>query len=99
MTSCVLSTSKALICVGIYDERLGERICLAVVVNPRKASACTKKNLLSYLKKRGVSKRLWPERIMCVPAIPRTESGKVRRFILKQQIANLNRSNLSTGCK
>ncbi len=85
--------------VGIYDERLGERICLAVVVNPRKASACTKKNLLSYLKKRGISKRLWPERIVCVPAIPRTESGKVRRFILKQQIANLNRSNLSTGCK
>lgn len=63
------------------DERLGERIALYVVPADG-ADAPTVAELQRYLEERNVPKRLWPERIMSVPRIPRTESGKVRRWQL-----------------
>lgn len=43
--------------------------------------------LLAYLENKGVAKRLWPERVEEIDAIPRTPTGKVKRFMLSKEIA------------
>ena len=68
--------------IGMPDERLGERICAYVVADRRFAL----EELKEYLHKKGVPKRFCPERIEFVEAIPRTHSGKVKKFMLDQDI-------------
>lgn len=63
--------------VGFPDARLGERICLFAVPEP--GAHPTVESVAEYCKSRGVPKRLWPERVEPIDAIPRTESGKVKR--------------------
>ncbi len=69
--------------IGYPDERLGERICLVVTCD----KPPTVDEMASYLCSKNVHKRLWPERIERVDAIPRTESGKVRRSELSRMVA------------
>lgn len=69
--------------VGFPDERLGERICLAAV--PDGECLPTANDICAFLQAKGVQKRLWPERVVEVARIPRTESGKVRRNLLAQE--------------
>lgn len=70
--------------IGFPDERLGERICLAAV----RDGDClpTPNDICAFLQAKGVHKRLWPERVVEVERIPRTESGKVRRNVLAQEV-------------
>ena len=42
--------------------------------------------LTEYLATKGVAKRLWPERIETIEEIPRTPTGKVKRFELVKEI-------------
>ncbi len=77
---------KSAAAIGMPDVRLGERICLYAV--PENASeTLTLTNVLEYLDRRGVAKRLWPERLELIEAIPRTESGKVKRNQLSDDLA------------
>lgn len=71
--------------VGIPDERLGERICLVVV--PESENIPSIDDVRSFLQAKNVQKRLWPERVVVANSIPRTESGKVKRNVLTQEIA------------
>ncbi len=72
--------------IGMPDPRLGERICLyAVATDPRRPTSL--EDLLEFLHRRGVAKRLWPERLEYIEAIPRTESGKVKRNQLSDDLA------------
>ncbi|NPD31533.1 AMP-binding protein [Eggerthellaceae bacterium zg-1084] len=68
-------------CAGYPDDRFGERIGLCAVVEP--GANLTLEAIKAYLKAAGVPKRLWPERLVMVDRIPRTESGKVRRPLLR----------------
>lgn len=72
--------------VGAPDPRLGERICAFVVCAPDQTPV-TKEDLIAFLQTRNVPKRLWPERLEYIDAIPRTESGKVRKQPLEEEIA------------
>ena len=71
--------------IGMPDERLGERICTFVVPSDPTRPP-TQDELIAYLKDRHVAKRLWPERVEVIDEIPVTATGKVKRFILAQEL-------------
>ena len=68
--------------VGIPDERLGERGCAFVV--PRAGHRLDLAALQAHLAEAKVAKPFWPERVEILDDLPRTASGKVQRFVLKQ---------------
>jgi cyclohexanecarboxylate-CoA ligase len=63
--------------VAMPDERLGERACAFVVGDLDFDS------MLEYLDSHRVSKTYWPERLEQVDTLPRTPSGKIQKFILR----------------
>ena len=71
--------------IGMPDERLGERICAFIVPQPG-ISEITREQIAAYLKEHQVSKWLWPERVEMIEAIPYTESGKVKKYILSKEL-------------
>ncbi len=70
--------------IGMPDDRLGERICAFVV--PEAGATIGKETLIGYLKDRKVHKRYWPERVELIDRIPRTESGKVKKHLLAEEL-------------
>jgi acyl-CoA synthetase (AMP-forming)/AMP-acid ligase II len=72
--------------VGVPDDRLGERACAFVVAaGPPPALA----ELTAYLAGQGIAAHKLPEYLLVVPDLPRTLSGKVQKFRLRQQAADL----------
>jgi cyclohexanecarboxylate-CoA ligase len=68
--------------VGMPDARLGERGCAFVV--PRDGQQVDLPLLQAYLDEMKVAKPFWPERVEVVDDLPKTASGKIQRFVLKQ---------------
>jgi acyl-CoA synthetase len=58
----------------IADERLGERVCLAVV--PKAPSGPGAREMLAHLEAAGLSKYDMPEYYLVMPEFPMTASGK-----------------------
>lgn len=71
--------------IGMPDERLGERICAFVVPLPRNETV-TLSGLICYLKEKSISKRFWPERLEFIDRIPHTGSGKVKKYLLQEEL-------------
>jgi cyclohexanecarboxylate-CoA ligase len=71
--------------VGIPDERLGERIC-AVVVTAKDAEPMTVASLAEYLLARGLSRHYLPERVVALPELPMTPSGKIQKFKIREML-------------
>lgn len=71
--------------VGMPDDRLGERICTFVVPKEGEEPP-TVPSVQQFLTEKGIQKRLWPERIELIDAIPYTKTGKIRRFLLAEEI-------------
>ena len=66
------------------DDRLGERICTFIV---QKGDVVpTLDSIAEYLDSIGVAKRLRPEHIEFIDDIPMTESGKVKRHQLADEL-------------
>lgn len=59
----------------VADERLGEKVCLAIV--PRAGRAINAEEMLQHLDEAGLSKFDMPEFFMSLDAIPLTPSGKI----------------------
>ncbi|MEK7875766.1 MAG: class I adenylate-forming enzyme family protein [Pseudomonadota bacterium] len=59
----------------IADERLGERVCLAIIT--RDGTAVDADLMLEYLNEQGLSKYDMPEYFICLDAFPQTASGKI----------------------
>jgi cyclohexanecarboxylate-CoA ligase len=70
--------------VGIPDERLGERICAAVVTAGTKE--LTVESLANYLVSKGLSKHYLPERVEVMPELPMTPSGKIQKFKIREML-------------
>jgi cyclohexanecarboxylate-CoA ligase len=70
--------------VAYPDERLGERGC-AVIVADGEAPALDE--LRDYLEKAGLARQFWPERLEIIAAMPRTPSGKIKKYVLRQLAA------------
>ncbi len=68
--------------VGYPDRRLGERVCAFVV--PRPASAISLADIARYFDEQGVAKQYYPERLEIVDDLPRTPSGKIQKYLLRE---------------
>lgn len=73
--------------VGMPDDRLGERICAYVTLKPD-VEIFTHAMLLAYMQENEIPKWQWPERLEVVESLPKTDSGKIKKYILKQMITD-----------
>jgi acyl-CoA synthetase len=69
----------------VSDERLGERVCLAVIPRPNETIAPAE--LLAHLNANGLSKYDMPEYFVTVESFPLTASGKVLKRRLVEMVA------------
>lgn len=69
--------------VGMPHERLGETGCCFVVL--KAGQQLDLPELRRYLEACGVARNYWPERIEVVDALPRTASGKIQKFALRER--------------
>ena len=69
--------------VAIPDARLGERPCVYVVA--KEGAKLDLADLTRFLAKEGMAKTYWPERLELVGEMPRTPSGKIQKFKLREQ--------------
>lgn len=70
--------------VAMPDDRLGERACAFVVLVEADTSFGFEA-MQEYLVQRRVAKPYWPERLELVSELPRTPSGKIQKFMLREQ--------------
>jgi acyl-CoA synthetase len=68
----------------VPDERLGERVCLAVI--PRPNETVTPMALLAHLNDHGLSKYDMPEYFISLDSFPLTASGKVLKRRLVEMV-------------
>jgi acyl-CoA synthetase (AMP-forming)/AMP-acid ligase II len=71
--------------VPVLDQRLGERVCLAVMFWPGKTAAAD--DILKHLDDSGLSKYDMPEFFLQIDELPLTASGKVRKRDIVDWIA------------
>ncbi|WKN61049.1 AMP-binding protein (plasmid) [Rhodococcus opacus] len=71
--------------VGMPDDRLGERVCAVLVVKAGSPEP-TVATLGDYLLSQGLSKHYLPERVVALPELPMTASGKIQKFKLREML-------------
>lgn len=84
--------------IAMPDERLGERICAYVVLKSEKARMDLRE-LLIYMKMQKIPKRYWPERLEIIDEIPRTDSGKVKKNLLRDDLEKRMKALEDSECK
>ena len=82
--------------VAMPDERLGERACAFVVRNGGEGELDLAA-VREFLDGRDVSRHYWPERVVQVEAMPRTPSGKIQKFVLRERARELRAEAPSRG--
>jgi acyl-CoA synthetase len=70
---------------GVADERLGEKVCLAIICHDK---APAPDEILQHLAREGLSKFDMPEFFAVVSEFPLTPSGKILKRELVQWVAN-----------
>lgn len=70
--------------VGVPDERLGERACAVVVAAGEQP---TLHELTDHLDQAGMARHFWPELLVVVDELPKTASGKIQKFRIRQRLA------------
>jgi cyclohexanecarboxylate-CoA ligase len=71
--------------VAMPDERLGERACAFVVLE--EGAELDFAGMQEYLDSCRVSKTYWPERLEFADALPKTPSGKIQKYVLRDEVA------------
>lgn len=71
--------------VGYPDERLGERAAAVVVFAPGRTHDLAA--LSGHMLAAGLSKHYLPERLVILDELPMTQSGKIQKFVLRDQLA------------
>jgi cyclohexanecarboxylate-CoA ligase len=69
--------------VAMPDARLGERACAFVTLKP--GARFDFDAMTAWLAQCGTSRTYWPERLEIVPELPRTASGKIQKFELRER--------------
>ena len=68
--------------VAMPDLRMGERGCLFVTLRP--GASLDFESMQRYLEEKQVAKQYWPERLEIIDEMPRTPSGKIQKFRLRE---------------
>ncbi|MCW2474495.1 MULTISPECIES: medium-chain fatty-acid--CoA ligase [unclassified Symbiopectobacterium] len=71
--------------VAMPDERLGERSC-AYVVLKAPYHVLTLEDVIAFFSRKRVAKYKYPEHLVIVESLPRTASGKIKKYLLRQDI-------------
>lgn len=69
--------------VAMPDPRLVERACAFVVTH--EGTALSFLEMQTFLDERRVAKQYWPERLEVVDELPRTASGKIQKYVLRER--------------
>jgi acyl-CoA synthetase len=78
--------------VAAPDERLGEHVCAFLRLTDG-STPIELADVRAQLHGAGLARQKWPEELMLVTELPRTPSGKVKKFVLRDQLARAIRSN------
>lgn len=73
--------------VGVPDDRLGERACACV--STRDNVPLSLEEILTHLDEAKVAKQYWPESLLLLSDLPKTPSGKIQKFKLRQEAREL----------
>ena len=73
--------------VAMPDPRLGERGCAFVATRP--GHTLTFEDMQAYFESERLAKHYWPERLELVDEFPRTPSGKIQKYLLRERAASL----------
>lgn len=73
--------------VAMPDERLGERAC-AYVVLQHPYRTLTLGDVITFFSRKRVAKYKYPEHVVIVDRLPRTASGKTKKYLLRRDIAH-----------
>ena len=73
-------------CVGMPDERLGERMCAFVVLR-RGAEAPSLEQIAAHLTAGGLARNKLPERLEVIDELPLGPTGKILKRVLRDIIA------------
>jgi cyclohexanecarboxylate-CoA ligase len=76
---------REVVLVAVPDERLGERACACIVCTPGHSIALLE--IQQYLGSQRVAKQFWPELVETYATLPRTPSGKVIKYALRESLA------------
>lgn len=68
--------------VAMPDRRLGERGCLFVTL--KDDATLTFQRIVAYLKAQELAQQYFPERLEILKLMPRTASGKIQKFVLRE---------------
>lgn len=71
---------------GVEDERLGEKVCVALV--PKPGESVTLEDVVEHLESRQVAAYKWPQDLVLMETLPRNAVGKV----LRRQLGESRRS-------
>lgn len=73
--------------VSMPDTRLGERACAFVSLHDKQTLDFA--GMVDYLAANQLSRSYWPERLEIIDVFPRTASGKIQKFALREMASNL----------
>jgi acyl-CoA synthetase len=71
--------------VAMPDERLGERSC-AYVVLKNSALRISLADVIALFSTKRIAKYKYPEHLVIIDALPRTASGKIKKYLLRKDI-------------
>ncbi len=71
--------------VATPDDRFGERAAAVLLLRPGQ-DAPTLDEMREHLDSAGLARQKWPESIHVVDELPRTPSGKVQKFVLRNAL-------------
>ena len=71
--------------VAAPDERLGEHGCAFFRMQPG-AEAPDLDAVRAHLSSAGLARQKWPEELRVVDELPRTPSGKIQKFVLRERL-------------
>ena len=83
--------------VAMPDPRLGERACAFVVLAA--GAQLTFAQLQDHLDAHRVAKPYWPERLELVAELPRTPSGKIQKFLLRDRAREFTDVHRKAGAR
>ena len=74
--------------VAVPHERLGETGCAVIVTRP--GMSLTLPEIAAFLEAKGVARFKYPERLEVWPALPMTPSGKIQKFMIRNQLKKID---------
>ena len=74
--------------VAMPDPRLAERACAFATLKP--GATLTLERIKGFLEDQQIAKQFWPERLEVIDEMPRTPSGKIQKFVLRERAQNFS---------